>query len=108
MFRFEEENQLASKGFGGFSGAGCRRPRLQGWTSNETQSDQRQAGVGAVHDSRAERQAAAGCCPEFEVCSCSLHIYKFKFLKLISCSPLSCLVYIFDDVPSDLNVLLLD
>ena len=103
MFRFEEENQLASKGCGEFSGAGCRRPRLQGWTSNETQSDQRQAGVGAVHGSK----AAAVCCPEFEVCSCSLHIYKFKFLKLISCSPLSCLVYIFDDVPSDLNVLLL-
>ena len=82
MFRFEEENQLASKGFGGFSGAGCRRPRLQGWTSNETQSDQRQAGVGAVRDSGVERQAAAGCCPEFEVCSCSLHIYKFLVFKV--------------------------
>ena len=67
---------MASKGFGGFSGAGCRRPRLQSWTSNETQSDQRQAGVGAVHDRRAERQAAAGCCPEFEVCSCSLHNFN--------------------------------
>ena len=77
MFRFEEENQLASKGCGRFSGAGCRRPRLQGWTSNETQSDQRQAGVGAVHDSRAERQAAVGCCPEFEVCSCSLHNFNY-------------------------------
>ena len=73
MFRFEEENQLASKCCGEFSGAGCRRQTLQGWTSNETQSDQRQAGVGAVHGSRAERQAAVGCCPEFEVCSYSLH-----------------------------------
>ena len=82
MFRFEEENQLASKGCGRFSGAGCRRPRLQGWTLNETQSDQRQAGVGAVHDSRAERHAAAVCCPEFEVCSCSLHIYKFLVFKV--------------------------